>query len=329
MSSGIGNSNDVERIVFLDKGSVKASFRAPSFAHRWEDFDATSSTEVVTRLESATIAITNKVPLSRETLSQLSKLRLVAVAATGSDIVDLEACADLGIAVTNVRGYASNSLPEHVFALLLALRRSLNYHREGIDRGDWTRSKHFCLHSHPMQDLAGSTLGLVGFGTLGRSVAALGLAFKMRVIAFDHFPIEDANVTMASFDEVIERSDVISLHVPLTAATRDMIGKSEFDRMRPNAILINTARGGLVDESALAQAIEAGRIAGAGIDVLTVEPPPANNPLLSLKSPRLVLTPHAAWASDEAMQTLADQLVDNMEAFVSGNPTNLVKFERS
>jgi glycerate dehydrogenase len=175
-----------------------------------------------------------------------------------------------------------------------------------------------------MQDLAGSTLGLVGFGALGRSVAALGLAFKMKVMAFDHFPIVDVNVMPASLDGVLEKSDVVSLHVPLTAATRNMIGKTKLERMKRTAILINTARGGLVDESALALALEQGLIGGAGIDVLTTEPPALDHPLLTLKSQNLILTPHVAWASDEAMQALATRLVDNIEAFICGTPVNLL-----
>lgn len=318
------DSADGERIVFLDRGSLKAKIRAPTFAHQWQDFDATTPAEILPRLSDATIAITNKVPLSREVLSKLPKLQMIAVAATGSDIVDIEACAEFGIAVANVRGYASNSLPEHVFALVLALRRSLNYHRESVGQGDWTHSKHFCLFSHPMHDLAGSVLGLVGFGALGRSVAALGLAFNMKIMAYDHFAIADGNVTKAPLDELLERSDVVSLHVPLTPTTRNLISKARIARMKRNAILINTARGGLVDEAALALALEQGLIAGAGIDVLSTEPPPADNPLLALKSANLILTPHVAWASDEAMQTLADQLIDNIEAFVSGRPANLL-----
>jgi glycerate dehydrogenase len=266
----------------------------------------------------------NKVRLPREVLENLPKLKLIAVAATGTDVIDLDACKDLKIAVTNVRGYAVNSLPEHVFALILALRRSLGFHRTAVDAGQWTSSKQFCVFSSPMHDLAGSTLGLIGFGTLGRSVASLGLAFGMKIKAFDHYPIREPNVERASLDGVLGNSDIISLHVPLTAATRNIISNTRLKQMKRSAILINTARGGLVDETALATALQEGTIAGAGIDVLAVEPPPADNPLLRLKLPNLIVTPHVAWASEEAMQLLADQLIDNIEAFMAGKPKNLV-----
>jgi glycerate dehydrogenase len=318
------DERETEEIVFLDRGSLRAKLRPAAFPMRWKDYEQTEAGDVVTRLADATVAIINKVRLPREVLASLPKLKLIAVAATGTDVIDLEACRDLNIAVTNVRGYAVNSLPEHVFALILALRRSLNFHREAIDAGQWTDSKQFCVFSSPMHDLAGSTLGLIGFGSLGRSVASLGLAFGMKIKAFDHYPIREPNVERASLDDILSDSDVISLHVPLTATTRNIISSARIKQMKRSAILINTARGGLVDETALATALQEGLIAGAGIDVLAVEPPPADSPLLGLKLPNLILTPHVAWASEEAMQLLADQLIDNIEAFMLGKPQNLV-----
>jgi glycerate dehydrogenase len=315
---------NTEEIVFLDRGSLRAKLRSPAFQTRWKDYHWTEATDVIQRLAHATVAIVNKVRLPREVLQKLPKLKLIAVAATGTDVIDLDACKDLKIAVTNVRGYAVNSLPEHVFALILALRRSLGFHREAVDAGQWTDSKQFCVFSSPMHDVAGSTLGLIGFGTLGRSVASLGLAFGMKIKAFDHYPIREPNVERASLDDVLSGSDVISLHVPLTATTRNIINSTRLKQMKRSAILVNTARGGLVDEKALAEALQEGAIAGAGIDVVAVEPPPADNPLLRLKLPNLIVTPHVAWASEEAMQLLADQLVDNIEAFVAGKPKNLV-----
>jgi len=314
-----------EKIVFLDRGSLRATLRRPSFAHEWIDYDATKPTEVVARLTDATIAVVNKVRLSEDILAELPKLKLIAVAATGTDVIDAQACADRNIRITNVRGYAVHSLPEHAFAMILALRRNLRLHQAAVASGDWSRSDHFCVFSGSMHDLSGSTLGLLGFGTLGRAVAALGLAFGMKVIAFDHYQIQDANVSRASLDEVLANSDVLSLHLPLTPATRNVIDRGKLARMKSSAILINTARGGLVDEQALADALKAGNIAGAGIDVLSTEPPEADNPLISLDLPNLILTPHVAWASDEAMQTLADQMIDNIEAFVARQPKNLVR----
>ncbi|MBB3148486.1 glycerate dehydrogenase [Phyllobacterium trifolii] len=313
-----------EKIVFLDRASLQAKVRKPEFPHHWQDYETTDPADIVLRAHNATIIITNKIPLTRTTLSQLPHLKFVAVAATGTDIVDIEACSQMGISVSNVRGYANHSLPEHVFAMILALRRSLNFHRDAIEKGEWTRSKFFCHFSHSMQELAGSNLGLIGYGTLGRSVAALGRAFKMNVLAFDASPFHDNDVAKTSFNGILEKSDVISLHVPLTPSTRNMIGAKELKRMKRNALLINTARGELIDENALSAALQEGIIAGAGIDVLSMEPPPADNALLQLELFNLILTPHVAWASDEAMQALADQLIDNIEAAVSGTPTNLV-----
>lgn len=324
MAETMPETTSRESIVFLDRGSLRAKLRSPAFVHDWRDYDSTNPSDVVDRLSGATIAIVNKVRLSRDVLGRLPNLRMIAVAATGTDVIDVDACTERGISVTNVRGYAVHSLPEHVFAMMLALRRSLAFHRMTIDEGRWSSSEHFCVFSQPMHDLAGSTLGLLGFGALGRSVAALGLAFGMRIMAFDHYQIADANVIRASLEDVLRKSDVVSLHLPLTPATRHMIGKERLKQMKASAILINTARGGLVDEQALADALAAGTIAGAGIDVLSVEPPPPDNPLVMLKSPNLILTPHMAWASDEAMQTLADQLIANIEGFVAGKPVNLV-----
>lgn len=324
MAISTGELMPQEKIVFLDRGSLQATLRRPSFAHDWINYEATKSTEVVARLADATIAVVNKVRLPEEVLAQLPKLKLIAVAATGTDVIDAKACADRNIGITNVRGYAVHSLPEHVFAMILALRRNLRLHQAAVDSGHWSRSEHFCVFSGSMHDLSGSTLGLLGFGALGRAVAALGLAFGMKVIAFDHYQIHDANVRRASLDEVLAKSDVLSLHLPLTPATRNVINTGKLAQMKPTAILINTARGGLVDEQALADALRNGAIAGAGIDVLSTEPPATDNPLVSLNSPNLILTPHVAWASVEAMQALADQMIDNIEAFVAGQPKNLV-----
>ncbi|MBS4083096.1 MAG: D-2-hydroxyacid dehydrogenase [Rhizobiales bacterium] len=314
----------VERIVFLDRGSLRAPIRAPRFPHEWKDYEYTESADALGRLKGASIAILNKVPLRRSELAELPDLRLIAIAATGSDVIDLKACNDLGIAVSNIRAYAVNSLPEHVFALILALSRSLNWHKQSVETGAWTNSKTFCVFTNPMRDLAGSTLGLIGFGALGRSVAALGKAFKMSVIAYDQMPVKEPGVRPAALDEIIEQSDVISLHVPLTDATRNMIGASALGRMKRHAIIINTARGGLIDEQALADALANGRIGGAGLDVLSVEPPPTEHPLLKLRHHNLIVTPHMAWASEEAMRTLSDQLIDNIEAFIAGMPQNLL-----
>lgn len=314
----------METIVFLDSGSLRAEIRKPNFAHTWTNFSNTSPEQVGERLASATIAITNKVPVRSDAIARAKSLKLIAVAATGTDVLDLFACNARNIVVQNIRNYANASLPEHVFALILALRRNLFAYRADIEAERWQHSEHFCFLDHPIADLAGSTLGVIGFGALGKAVAALGLAFGMRVLVFDVQPASAPGVETTSLDRILETSDIISLHIPLTPDTACFIGAGELARMKPNCLLINTARGGLVDEEALANALRNRQIGGAGFDVLCVEPPRSGNRLLELRLPNFVLTPHIAWASTQAMQTLADQLIDNLESFVAGTPKNVV-----
>jgi glycerate dehydrogenase len=315
----------MHRIVFLDRASLRADLRKPSFPHQWSEFDHTQPGDVVPRLRDSTIAITNKVPLREETLTQLPSLKLIAVSATGVDIIDLESCRRRGISVCNVRNYATHSVPEHVFSLMLCLRRNLFNLRNDVQAGAWAKTTQFCLLDHHIRELHGATLGLIGYGALAQGVERIGNAFGMRIIIAERKGAMTIRPGRCSFEEVLRDSDIMSLHAPLTAETRGMIGASELRAMKPEAILINTARGGLVDEAALAEAIRTGIIAGAGVDVLSSEPPREGNPLLELNSPNLIVTPHVAWASDEAMQVLADQLIDNVEAFAAGNPRNLIK----
>jgi glycerate dehydrogenase len=305
----------MERIVFLDRSTLEANVRRPAFEHEWMEYAMTAQAEVVDRLRGATIAITNKVPLREAELSRLPDLKFIAVAATGMDIIDLDYCRRRNLPVTNVRNYARHSVPEHVLMLILALRRNLFSYREEVARGLWQQASGFCLLTHPLRDLHDSTLGLIGYGTLGQAVEKLALAFGMRVVISEHKHARVIRGGRVSFEEVLRASDIISLHCPLNEETRGLIGQAEFEMMRPGALLINTARGGLVDEAALASALRTGLIAGAGFDVLTKEPPREGNPLLEPDLPNFILTPHIAWASREAMQTLADQLIDNIEAF--------------
>ena len=310
----------METIVFLDRDTLRAELRPPAFEHRWVDYGETRPEEVFERLREATVAVTNKVALGADVLARLPALRLVAVAATGTDNVDLDFCRGRGIAVTNVRGYAVRTVPEHVFALVLALRRNLFAYRADVRRGEWERAPHFTLLTHEIRDLHGSALGVVGHGTLGRAVAGLGAALGMRVLVSEHKGAARVREGRVAFAEVLRESDVLTLHVPLTAETRGLVGGAELGLMKRSALLINCARGGVVDEEALAAALSEGRIAGAGVDVLAAEPPRAGadgrrHPLLELDLPNLIVTPHVAWASREAMQALADQLIDNIEAY--------------
>jgi glycerate dehydrogenase len=311
-------------IVFLDRATLGADLRAPRFDHTWEEYPATDAASSETRLRSATIAITNKAPLRRQLLEKLPQLELIAMAATGHDVVDVAYCKSAGITVVNIRDYAINTVPEHTFALILALRRNLLNYRHDVERGRWQSINQFCFFDHPIRDLAGATLGIVGEGSIGRATAAIGTAFGMRVLFADHAPPKAPGVAFTPFEDVLRESDVLTLHCPLTEGTRNLIGRDELRQMKRSAVLINTARGGLVDERALAQALSEGVIAGAGVDVLATEPPRDGDILLALRTPNLILTPHIAWASQGAMQGLADQLIDNIEAFVSGAPVNVV-----
>ena len=318
------NKMTTEIIVFVERNTFNVPFRKAAFPHEWIEFGETAPGEVVERLAHATIAICNKLPLRAEALSQLPKLRLIAVAATGVDNVDLAYCRNHDIAVCNTRGYAVNSLPEHALMLMLALRRNLVSYRNDVKAGRWHDAKQFCLLDHPIGDLKGATLGIVGFGTLGKSTAQLGRAVGMEVLVAERRNANGVRDGRVDFQEVLKRSDVLSLHCPLTDETKNLIGGGELALMKRDAILINTARGGLIDDHALIKALQQGRLAGAGIDVLRNEPPREGNPLLEVDLPNLIVTPHNAWASRQAMQTLADQLIDNLEAFVSGSPQNLV-----
>jgi glycerate dehydrogenase len=311
-------------IVFLDRSTLDASLRPPRFEHTWEEYPATDAASAEERLRSATIAITNKVPLRREVLERIPQIELIAMAATGYDVVDVQYCKAAGITVVNIRDYAINTVPEHTFALILALRRNLLNYRHDVERGRWQSVNQFCFFDHPIRDLAGATLGIVGEGSIGRATAAIGKAFGMRVLFADHPPPKAPEVDFTPFADVLRESDVVTLHCPLTESTRNLIGLDELRRMKPSAVLINTARGGLVDERALAQALSEGTIAGAGVDVLATEPPRDDDVLLGLRMPNLIVTPHIAWASQGAMRFLADQLIDNIEAFVSGAPVNVV-----
>jgi len=311
-------------IVFLDRNSLIADMRVPSFAHEWIDHGQTRSEEIVARLQNASIVISNKVKLSGDILAQAPGVKMIAVSATGTDNVDLVYCRAHGIVVSNIRGYAVHTVPEHAFMMMLALRRNLLGWREDVRAGLWQQTDQFCLFTRPVNDLHGSTLGLVGYGSLGHGMQKLAEAFGMTVRVAEHRNAATVRDGYTAFDTVLGEADVISLHTPLTAETRHMIAAREFGLMKSTAILINTARGNLVDESALIDALKSGRIAGAGFDVLSVEPPHDGNPLLDLDLPNFILTPHVAWSSREAMQTLADQVVDNIEAFVAGTPRNVV-----
>ena len=323
----MNHADRTPRVVFLDRDTLspETRLRALEFPHRLEVFAKTAPSEVRERIRDAEIVITNKAPVRREDIASAPNLRLVAVAATGTDIVDLQASIERGITVTNIRNYAVNTVPEHTFALIFALRRSIVAYRDAVIQGRWQEAEQFCFFDFPIRDLAGSTLGIVGDGFLGRAVADLGRAFGMRVLFSTYKGVSGMGPLYTPFDEVMRTSDIITLHCPLLPSTQNMISDREFALMERRPLLINTARGGLVDERALVEALDSGQIGGAGFDVATTEPPPVDHPLMRLATrPNFILTPHVAWASQEAVQSLADQLIDNIEAFWSGHPRNCV-----
>jgi glycerate dehydrogenase len=314
-------------IVFLDRDTISpdTTLRAPSFAHTWVQHNRTRADEAAARIADADIVIVNKVKLTADVLAQAPKLKLIAVAATGTDNIDLAVCQQRGIVVSNVRNYAKHTVPEHTFALIFALRRSICAYRDAVKAGRWQEAAQFCFFDYPIRDLAGSTLGIMGDGVLGQSVATIGRALGMRVLFSAHKGRTGQGSLYTPFEEVLRQSDILTLHCPLNANTRHMIGAAEFAQMARKPLLINTGRGGLVDEAAVGPALQAGHIAGAAFDVTSVEPPPADHPFMALLDrPDFILTPHVAWASAEAIQALADQLIDNVEAFVRGAPVNQV-----
>ena len=315
------------RVVFLDRDTVApdVTVRRPDFDHEWEEFGKTSADQVLERLKGATIAITNKVPLREDVLKQLPDLKMIAVAATGTDVIDLAYCKDNGIIVSNIRGYAVNTVPEHTFALILSLSRSIGGYREDVANGEWQKSGQFCFFTHPISDLSGKKLAIMGEGALGQSVANIARAFGMIPLFAAHKGSTGLGPLYTPWDEIIETADIFTLHCPLLPSTRGMIGLDEFKRMKNSAIIVNTARGGLIVEEDLVTAMEQGMIRGAAIDVISTEPPADDHPFFKLlEKPNFILTPHVAWASTEAIQTLVDQMIDNVENFVAGSPSNVV-----
>lgn len=315
------------RIVCLDRSTIGPSVEMtkPAFDHEWIDHDRTRPDQVVERLQGAEIAVCNKVPIRREQIEQLPDLKMICIPATGYDAFDIEACRERGIVVSNVRGYAVNTVPEHAFALILALRRGLVGFRQDVIDGKWQEADQFCFFTHPINDLANSTIGIMGEGALGQGVATLARAFGMRVLFAAHKGVDGLGPLYTPFDTVLEEADVITLHCPLMPATRNMIAAPEFAKMKRRPLLINCARGGLVNEADLVAALNAGQIGGVGFDCLTSEPPKPDNPLLEiLDRPNVIVTPHTAWASDEAMQGLWYQVIEHIENYRAGTPSNAV-----
>ncbi len=285
-------------------------------------YPRTSVEHIVERAKNAELVLTNKTVLSAETLQQLPNLRYIGVLATGVNVVDTATARALNIDVTNIPAYGPQAVAQHVFALLLELTRHVGLHAQGVRQGRWSDQPDFCYWDKPQIDLEGLSMGVIGLGHIGQRTAQLAQAFGMRVLGYQRQPKPIDGIEWVSLDQVFSDSDVISLHCPLTPDTQHLINAERLQQMKRSAFLINTSRGPLVDETALADALRQGEIAGAGLDVLSQEPPPADNPLY--KAPNCLITPHIAWATQKARQRLMDIAVDNVQAFLRGAPQNVV-----
>ncbi|MGE0486453.1 MAG: D-2-hydroxyacid dehydrogenase [Gammaproteobacteria bacterium] len=312
------------RVVFLDRFAIRAELRPLNFPHTWVEYPTTAPDEVVERLAGTAIALTNRVRFDADLLARLPELRLIAVAATGYEGIDVAACRAAGVTVCNVRDWSTPAVAEHSFAMILALRRQLLVYREAVAAGEWARSHFYGVLKTPLPPgLAGACLVIVGLGALGRRLATLGAAFGMEVLVAERKGATPRAGRVA-FEAALARADVLCVACPKLPETTDLIDAAELARMKPTAVVINTARGGIVNETALADALVNGRLGGAGLDSLSVEPPREGNPLLGLDLPNLILTPHMAFASDLTLAALAEQLLGNVEAFVAGSPRNVV-----
>ena len=311
-------------IVVLDRDTLVNRPFDFDFPHTLSSYGTTEAHETLERIRGANIVITNKVVISAQAFAENPQFKLVAVTATGVNNVDVEAAKQNGTAVCNIRAYGNESVAEHAFMMMITLMRNLPAYQRDVAAGLWENSPFFCHLGAPMRDLNGKTLAIFGRGNIGKTLATYAQAFKMNVVFAEHKNAQSVRDGYVSFDEAIRSADVVSLNCPLTPQTANMIGEAELQQMKPGAILINCGRGGLVDEAALVAALKYGQIGGAGFDVLTQEPPRDGNPLLKARLPNLIVTPHIAWASQEAANRLFDILLDNINRFVAGSPQNLV-----
>ena len=323
------------KVVFLDRGTLDRDLILPrfSFVHHWTEYEHTTELQREERLQGAVIALTNKVRIDEPLLDACPDLAYIGVTATGTNVVDLVACRERGIVVTNVSGYSTNAVAEHVFMFILALRKRLKAYQQSIAEGHWQIAKQFIYYHDTILSLKGTTLGLVGTGTIAQACAQLAQAFGMKVLF--HSPtgrvsvtVDEEEIPCVGLEQLLRDADVVSIHTPLSDRTEKLIAADQLALMRRDALLINTARGPIVDSAALAEALLAERIAGAGIDVLPVEPPTDREPLLALvNSPNLLMTPHTAWAALDAQQRLIEGIWSQIEDYVHGAPVhNLCDF---
>ena len=307
------------KAVFLDYGTIGPDVDCTALEKHAtvQYFDVTPTDEIVRRLQGADIAIVNKALMNPAILEQLPQLKLISVVATGTDIVALDQAVQQGIAVYNIRDYCTQSVTQHVMGMILALTHDLAGNHQRVVSGRWAQAEHFCMFDSPIRELAGRVLGIVGYGTLGKAVGQAAEALGMRLLVAAR-PGTPATQGRVALDELLTLADVVSLHCPLTVATRGLIGARELELLGPQGVLINTARGALVDYVALARALRDGSLGGAGIDVLEREPPLAGHPLLDPAIPRLIATPHVAWSALEARQRAIAQTAENIADYVAG-----------
>lgn len=307
-------------IVFLDSTAIPKHIPIPrpSFPHNWVEYEYTSAEQTIERAKDADIIITSKVILSREVLQQLPKLKLIAITATGTNNVDLDAAKELGVTVKNVTGYSATTVPEHVLGMIFALKHSLAGWQRHQITGKWTESKQFCYFDYPITDVKGSTLGVFGKGCLGTEVGRLAELLGMKVLYAEHRNATTCREGYTPFEEVLKQADILTLHCALTETTKNLINQETLSLCKKGAYLINTGRGPLIDEQAVCDALKSGQLGGAALDVLVNEPPEKNNPLIELAKtmPNLIITPHIAWASDSAVTTLTKKVTQNIEDFV-------------
>lgn len=290
----------------------------------WQTYTTTQPEQTLARIQNAEVVVTNKVVIDRQILEQAPGVKLICIAATGTNNVDLQAAADLKVTVTHVAGYGVSSVAQHTLALMLALATKLPQYHNACQSGRWSQSPFFCMLDHPIIELADKTLGIVGYGAIGQAVAKLAAAIGMKVIISARPDACVCPPDRQPFTDVLSQADILSLHCPLTPATEQLMNPNTLKQLKPGSLLINTARGGLIDEAALVAALKSGQLGGAALDSISVEPPPADHPLLATDIPNLILTPHCAWGSQKARQTLVDEVALNIQAFKRGEARNQV-----
>lgn len=327
MSENKPSKTKQKRIIYLDRAGLPERFivRKPSVDHTWIDYPMSHPNQVIERSLGADVLVTNKVKISEEILLACPTVKHIAVSATGFNIIDNEACQRLGVSISNIPNYAATTVAEHVITSALCLRRSLLSYRTKVINGEWQLSDSFCLFANEINDIDNTTFGVIGFGQLGQATAAKAHALGMKVIFHSRSKHSSTFAEQVNFEQVLQQSDIISLHCSLNVQTHNLINLAQLQQMKPHCILINTARGGIVNELDVVNAIKTNIIGGIAFDALIEEPPKANSPLLSIANyENVIVTPHIAWASEQAMQSLADILANNIEGFLLGKPQNIV-----